>query len=136
MAGNRWRRLAAVVGATALALMIVPLSGEAATPGSGTMTPPAEPVCTSTPSPPPVQCDQFDLTLKLPAGYWAAKAGKAAGYLEVTIDWSDQPSATSQDIDLLVNNSTGKQVGSGETDNISNKTSHETARVLEPAGGV
>src|SRR5260221_1205311 len=135
MAGNRWRRLAAVVGATALALMIVPLSGEAATPGSGTMTPPtddalgqkgptlkyeggavtgalvlqqtaAEPVCTSTPSPPPVQCDQFGLTLKLPAGYLAAKAGKVAGYLEVTIDWSDQPTATSQDIELLVYNPT------------------------------
>jgi hypothetical protein len=157
---------AALLALSIMTFCLAPLGAHAASPSSGTLKPPAadtkpgekaklgydggavvgalvfselaaHPVCDSDPgAPPPGQCDVFNLSLDLPAGFWAKRAlAKTTGYLEVTIDWSDQPAAEEQDVDLLVTTASGEQVAGAETDNISSGVPHETARLAEPSGG-
>lgn len=95
----------------------------------------AAPLCADLPVSPPGQCDEFTLHLAMPADWYAKRLGKVTARLEVTIDWSDAPGAESQDIDLLIFDSGGNQVGSGETDNIASGVPHENAAVARPLGG-
>lgn len=75
------------------------------------------------------------LHLNLPADYYAKRVHKVTARLEVTIDWSDAPSAETQDLDILIVGPDGSQVGGGETDNISSGDPKETAVAAAPVGG-
>jgi hypothetical protein len=95
----------------------------------------AAPVCAGAPASPPVQCDTFTLHLNMAKDWPARNVGKVLARLLVNIDWSDAPQGSTMDLDVLVFDSTGTQVGSGENDNNASGIPHEDAIVDRVTGG-
>jgi hypothetical protein len=95
----------------------------------------AGPYCATTPVAPPPQCDSFTLHLNLPAGWETRNAGKVLAKLLVNVDWSDAPQGSTMDLDVLVFDSEGSQVGSGENDNNASAIPHEDVTVDRVSSG-